>query len=313
MNSNDVKERYELIAARIFSRIDYKTRFGKERASQSVLCLDLLKREIKQDLLCITTSKLENLFRKVSAREFSSYTFEDNKKQIFLELLRDICDEFLNKYYGSKIYIDVTSLKGSLYTRHLIKDLQILFQVPLSGLINPNAKEFRKFYYPIYLSANEQFLEILLENLIIEISNCIIYFTIMNFSYIYIFRQTLYRSKFLSLRNLERFKNNIIWQLRFKTYVQDPADLYENCYRVSILMNDGISKRIIYANRTKQIQTLPNISLSVLTSIELRDFLFCRIDETIYFLSNSIRFLLTSVLGQFIGLVWRGIIDGLKR
>jgi hypothetical protein len=313
VKSDYVKASSVLLASRIFSRIDYKTRFGKEKIGQSVFCLDLLKREVRQDLLSTTNSKLEGIFQRLALEKYPDSIFEDNKKQIFLELVRDVCEDFLNKQYGSSIQIDLCSLKSSFYTKYLLKDLQIFFQVPLYGLINPNAKEFRRIYYPIYLSATEQFLEILLDNLIIEISNCVVYFTIMKFSYTYVFRQTLYRSKFLSLRNLERFKNNIIWQLRLKTYVQDPSDLYENCYRISVLMTDGITKRIIYANRTKQIQTLPNISLGVLTSIELRDFLFCRIDETIYFLSSSLRFLFTSVLGQFIGLVWRGVIDGLKR
>lgn len=313
MKRKYIKASYELVAARIFSRIFYKIRIGNEKTGQLVLCLDLLKKEVKQDLLSITTAKLERLFQTLSIKNSSSYILKDSEKQIFLKLLQTICEEFLSKQYGSTIRVDLSTLKKSFYTQHLLKDLQILFQAPLYGLRDPNAKEFRNYYYPIYLSATEQFLEILLDNLIIEISNCVVYFTIMKFSYIYVFRQTLYRSKFLALRNLERFKNNTIWQLRLKTYVQDPADLYENCYRINILLTNGVTRRIIYANRTKQIEMLPNLSLSVLTYIELRDFLFARLDEAIYFLSSSLRFILTSVLGQFIGLVWRGIIDGLKR
>ena len=313
IKSNYATENCEKLAARMFSRINYKARISKEKIGKEVICLDLLKREVKQDLLSITTSKLEQFFQTIARNKSSSYIVECCRRQIFLELLTDICEEFLSKQYGSTIQIDAKALKKSFYTKYLCKNLQVLFQVPISGLINPKAKEFRKIYYPIYISATEQFLEVLFDNLIIELSNCIVYFTIMQFSYIYVFRQTLYRSKFLSLRNLERFKNNIIWQLRLKNYVQDPADLYDNCYRINVLLTDGITKRIIYANRTKQIQTLSNISLSVVTTIELRDFVLCRLDETIYFLSSSLRFLLTGVLGQVIGLVWRGIIDGLKR
>ena len=54
-------------------------------------------------------------------------------------------------------------------------------------------------------------------------------------------------------------------------------------------------------------------SLLTLVFIEFRDFLTSRLDEAIYFVSKSVRFTLTSGLGQLIGLVWRGIIEGLKK
>jgi Na+/H+-translocating membrane pyrophosphatase len=37
------------------------------------------------------------------------------------------------------------------------------------------------------------------------------------------------------------------------------------------------------------------------------------VDEVIYFFGSGIRYTLTSVVGQVIGLVWRGIIEGLKK
>ena len=46
--------------------------------------------------------------------------------------------------------------------------------------------------------------------------------------------------------------------------------------------------------------------------VELRDFLVNRLNETIYFVSKGVRFTLTSIFGQVIGLIWRGIIEGLK-
>jgi hypothetical protein len=79
------------------------------------------------------------------------------------------------------------------------------------------------------------------------------------------------------------------------------------------LRTTGIYDRIIYANRSNQLTTLAKLPLLTVTTIELRDFLVSRLDETIYRLSNGLRFTLTSVLGRVIGLVWRGIIEGLKK
>ena len=58
---------------------------------------------------------------------------------------------------------------------------------------------------------------------------------------------------------------------------------------------------------------LSNFSLLTIIVIEFRDFLTSRLDEAIYFVSKSIRFALTSGLGQLIGLIWRGVIEGLKK
>ena len=96
----------------------------------------------------------------------------------------------------------------------------------------------------------EQFL---VRNIVLEISNCVVYFSIVKFSSVYAFRQTLYRSKFLSLRNFERFKNNLSWQLLTKVYLQRPLDLYNNRYEIFILRTNGIYCRTIYANRSSDV------------------------------------------------------------
>jgi hypothetical protein len=47
--------------------------------------------------------------------------------------------------------------------------------------------------------------------------------------------------------------------------------------------------------------------------IEGRDFLISRLDEALFIISKGVPFTLTSVIGQFIGLIWRGVIEGLKK
>jgi hypothetical protein len=53
--------------------------------------------------------------------------------------------------------------------------------------------------------------------------------------------------------------------------------------------------------------------LITLVGIEATDFLISRTDEASYFFGSSVRYTLTSIVGQVIGLVWRGIIEGLKK
>lgn len=299
--------------ANIFSRIAYKINFSNKKGSQSIIPIDILKDEVKKDLLFITSQNVEKTYRELLTHRFPYLDMKDNGANLLFLLVKDTCDEFLVKQYGFDICFSNREFTNSLYIKNLLTDLEILFQVPFYGLIDPVSVEFRRVYYPIYSYASESFIEALIDNLIIEIANSIIYLSITKFSFLYSFRQTLYRSKFLSLRNFERFKNNVIWQLRLKIYIKRPALIYNSSFSLLLLRTNGIYSRVIYANSPQELASLPRLSLLTITTIELRDFLLGRLDELLYLLSKGLRLALTSGVGQFIGLIWRGIIEGLKK
>ena len=301
------------LTARIFSKIFYKTNFCNKKGNQQLLGMDLLKAQIQKDLLSITALRVEETYTKLLSKRNPAEVMKKRGKLIFLQCIKKSCEDFLTKQYGYKVTVNLDNLRNSLYTKFLLKDLELLFQVPFYVLIDPKSALFRLIYYPVYNFASESFIEALIDNMVLEVSNCVIYFSIINFSSVYAFRQTLFRSNFLSLRNFERFKNNIIWQLITKIYLKRPLDLYNNRYEIFILRTNGIFRRTIYANRSKEINSLTNLSLLTLVFVEFRDFLSSRLDETIYFLSKGFRFTLTSVFGQFIGLIWRGVLEGLKK
>lgn len=300
-------------AVNLFTRVSYKLNFSNKKNNQLLLSLDLLKDKAKIDLLFIVTKNIEQTYTDLFQKPNSATIMERNGEVIFIRLLEETCEEFLMKQYGCKIKINSKALRTSLYTKTVLQDLGIIFKLPFYALLNSKSQQFRITYSPIYTSASESFIEALIDNLIIELGNCITYFNVVTFSSLYSFRQTFYRSKFLSLRNFERYKNNLVWQLNIKNYLQRPSDIYNNRYRIYILRTTGIYDRIIYANRSNQLPALKKLPLLTVTTIEVRDFLVSRLDETIYRLSNGLRFTLTSVLGRVIGLVWRGIIEGLKK
>ena len=307
------KQNGQILSAKIFSKILYKTNFSNKKGNGQLLGIDLLKTEIQKDLLSISILRVEETFTKLLEKNDPKNFMQKRGEVLFLQCIKKSCEDFLTKHYGYKIKINPEVLKKSLYTKVLLKDIELIFQVPFYVLLDSKSSIFRLIYYPVYNFASESFIEALIDNMILEISNCIVYFSIVKFSSVYAFRQTLYRSKFLSLRNFERFKNNLSWQLITRTYIQRPVDLYNNRYEIFILRTNGISCRTIYANRSVEIGSLTNISLLTLMLIEFRDFLTSRLDEAIYLLSKGIRFTLTSVFGQVIGLIWRGVIEGLKK
>jgi hypothetical protein len=298
--------------ANLFTRVSYKLNFSTKKNNQVLFSLDLLKDKTKIDLLFIVAKNLEKTYTDIYQQPNPFSLMETKGEVIFVRLLKESCEEFLMKQYGCQIKVNSKALRMSLYTQNVLQNLEILFKLPFYALLNPMSQKFRTVYAPIYTSASESFIEALIDNLIIEVGNCITYFNVITFSSLYSFRQNFYRSKFLSLRNFERYKNNLVWQLNIKNYLQRPSDIYNNRYRIYILRTTGIYARIIYANRSNQLITLNKLPLLTVTTIEFRDFLVSRLDEAIYRFSTGLRFTLTSVLGRVIGLIWRGIIEGLK-
>jgi len=306
---------FKNVVPNIFSKILYKTNFSDKKVNQVLLGTDLLKSPVKKDLLSISLFQVEKVYSELleDSRSNAFSIMQTKGNLILLLLIKNVCEEFLTKQYGYKVNLNLKEIKHSLYTKNLLRDTEILFQVPYYALADPNSPIFRLIFYPIYNSASASFIEALIDNLILEISNCVVYFLILHFSSVYAFRQTLYKSKFLSLRNFERVKNNLNWQTRIQTYVRRPINLYNNRYDLLVLRTSGLYSRTIYANRTKEIVNLGKFSLLTIVFLEMRDFVTSRLDETLYTVIKVSRFTLTSVLGQVIGLIWRGIIDGLKK
>ena len=296
----------------IFNRLTNKLNFSLKNRSDSILGLDILRDSIKRDLLLLTSLFLE---KKIISLVQSDSTFFDVQelRQTFLTLVCQISETFLAKNYGRTIKIRSKILNKCLYNKVTKEDIQILFQIPVCSLVNPECSLFRATFSPVYNFATDFFLESLFENLVIEISNCVLFMIVSEFSDIYNVRQNLYKANFLSVRNLERFKNNFVWQTTIKSIIRRPKNIYDSRYRLWIIRASGIYCKVVYANRSKELSKLRKVPLATVTFVEFLDFLSSRFDEFFYMLGNGLRFTLTSVIGQVIGLVWRGIIEGLKR
>jgi len=293
---------------KLFLRLQYKLSSNLKNKGNFLLSIDILRDVIKRELLKIIVLNIETKFLDLIKRDLNS--FDD--KAMLVDLVKLSTEDFLTNCYGSTINIRPTLISRSVYSQFLIENSNIILKVPFLELLNSNTKIFKNTFDPIYTVASDKFLEVLFDNLIIEISNCVMQIVISEFSIINSVRQVLYRSNFLSSRNFDRFRNSLAWQTRLKYYVTYPKNLYNCQYGIWVIRSKGIYYRTIYANRSKKLFNLEARSLITVTIIEIYDFLSSRIDEILYLLGDSIRFTLGITIGKFIGIFWRGIIEGLK-
>ena len=307
IDKNNLTQRF----SNVFARLQYKINFDVNNNSSFLLATDLLRDNSKRRLFKIVSANVEKLFLEL-LQEDCKLTLTQSKL-IFFSLIKVTTQEFLGSCYGYNVSLQPQVIKESFYTKLLLSDDIILLNVPFQILSREESKLFRSIFVPIYNKAYDSFIEALLDNLIVEITNAVMFIIINEFSFIYDVRKKFYRSNFLSLRNVERFRNNLSWQSRIKGFIRRPSDLYNGQPGIWIIRTTGIYYRSIYANRSNELLKLRRFSLITLVSIEARDFLISRSEEIIYFLGSNIRYTLTSVIGQVIGLIWRGVIEGLKK
>jgi hypothetical protein len=293
---------------KLFTRLQHKLYPNLKNKGNFLLSTDILRDDIKRDLLRIVVLNIETKFLNLIKRDLN--LFDD--KAILLELVKLSTEDFLTSCYGSKVTIRSTIVSRSVYSQLLVENSNIILKVPFLELLDSNTKVFQNTFDPIYTVASDKFLEVLFDNLIIEISNCVMQIIISEFSIINSVRQVLYRSNFLSSRNFDRFRNSLAWQTRLKCYVNYPKNLYNWQYGIWVIRSKGIYYRTIYANRSEKLFNLETRSLVTVTIIEIYDFLSSRVDEVLYLLGDSIRFALGTTIGKFVGIFWRGIIEGLK-
>lgn len=165
----------QTLLANIFTRISYKISFSNKKANQSLLAIDILKDEVQKDLLHLVNHNLEKTYRELISHKLPYPEMQNNGEVIFSKLVQETCDDFLVKHYGCEVRLNSSTFKNSLYVKELMQDVEILFQVPFYAFLNPKSPEFLSVYYPIYSYASENFLEALIDNLVIEVANCIVF------------------------------------------------------------------------------------------------------------------------------------------
>ena len=306
----DPRIRAASLFANLYSKINSSLNTNN---SNFLLNTDLLRKEIKQELLLIVLSQVE---KKVFTLLEEKKDLPLNKKEgriVLVELILDSTENFLSKYYGYSISISSKTVTNSICLSSLLDDSALLIELPFSLLINFRSELFQTIFYPIYRTATIPFLSALLENLILVVSECNMHIIVTKFSSVYNIRQKWYKTNFLSLRNIERFQNNITWQEYLNAYIRRPNDLYNNQYGIWVIRSRGIFHRKIYANRIDEILVLQKESALILYYIEFQDFVIARANEILFVVSKATRYFLTSVVGRVVGLVWKGVIESFKK
>jgi hypothetical protein len=306
-NEKSLQEKTASLFVRVYQRLNAPL----DNRTKALLGTDLLRYEVKQYLFKRVTLSTEEAFLDLIKTGQTSVSSSESKV-IFLKIISISTEIFLTRYYGIKIKIDDTMVLRIPAVQAICNDSDMLLSVLFSSLLNPKAPIFRSTFLPIYKSVNISLQDALFDNLIIAMTNGIMAVIINEFLLVSDIRQNLYKSNFLSIRNIEQFKNKLAWQSQVQRYIARPKNLYNSEYEIFVIRADGIYSRSIYANRIDELLTLNNFSLFFINYIELQDIVVAKSNSAILLIGKSTQYFFTSIIGRVIGLIWKGVIDGLK-
>ena len=115
----------------------------------------------------------------------------------------------------------------------------------------------------------------------------------------------------MSSREIERFRNDLSWRYRWDRLINEPKAIFESRHRLYVLTPAGIDTTSIYAPRRTELDRLSGLPLMVTLTMETRDAISPRLRTVISLVGSSVVYVLTEVLGRGLGLVGRGIFQGM--
>jgi hypothetical protein len=126
-------------------------------------------------------------------------------------------------------------------------------------------------------------------------------------------RRYLLRPDLLSTRNLERLRNQLNAQQRWRSWVQQPVQLYESRRQLFQLEAGAIRVTDLTEPRDQELRRLGWPQQLVTLALEARDALAPQLQSLVKGIGDLVVVLLTQVIGRAIGLVGRGIAQGMGR
>ncbi len=269
--------------------------------------IDVLKPAKRRELLYVVLRQFEDLLTEMAKNQLDRAAIATDKFDILERLWLGSVDDFYGRIDSFAIAEVISQIKAD---SEIVKE-EILSKIPLfsellSYLLTQNTSELSEDSFDW-----QQYIEEIIAHLLIQIANSVIQPLLNHFSDRLEVQLQLFDSYHISSREMEQFRNDLSWRYRLQINFEQPRAIFESRYRLFIFTDAGIETMDIYAPRTKELQTLTGVGAWVTLALELQDAVSPRFRTFGTFLGKGIVYLLTNLIGKGIGLVGKGILQGI--
>ena len=302
----------ESVIAQIFKKVFMSIDLAVVNRTNIILEIDILQPRKRQELLYLVLSKLYKLIQTLQQQKQSKLSMTENLYAIWQSASVD----FFFGHYGGLIditeeqFLEIIEQEADIVQNNIFS--QVYFASDLFTYFLEKEPLIVDFVSYSYDSPEAKLrAEILVENLIILVANAILQVLLNNFYNVEIFKYNLYHPRYRSSREIARFRNDLSWRYRQEKYWDNPNNIFASRYRLLILQQNGIQTFFIYASRIEELNQLEGLPWLATMVIEIRDAISPRLKSIIASLGSSVIYILTQVIGKGIGLIAKGIIQGI--
>lgn len=300
-----------------------KLQILKKNLTSTPLELDILQDLKRQELLLLVLNQVQAVVRELQALEITPEQLPNNWSPMLVEIWQTVTLAFFGKYCSPKSSYRLDTIQAILTPYRELIQTESLDKIPFVAEIlqyllftekseasaislsseaeNGQAKSFENFSR----------VELYLHHLIVQLANSVMVFILNYFSDNEEIKQTLYQTDLLSSREIAKFRNNLAWHYQLNQYWLEPTNIFESHYQLFYFSSQGIALTIVYSPRQQELAQLQGLARTVTLLLELRDALSPRLRSLVKFLGKGFVFALTQVIGRAIGLMIKGILQGI--
>jgi len=276
--------------------------------------LDILQPRQRRELLQICIQQWESLAEDWHRLNITSDPPVASGKTLWGQIWQNAALNFLTPYLTTQTDFKLVHLQSLLVSYQPVIEAEsfskIPFPYPLTEQL-PGTAGSRGEWLPLAdLGAVEE-QQLYLHNALIRIANGVMVFVLNYFSEQETMKIHLYDQGKLSSREMARFRNNLSWHYQLSHYWLEPKAIFESHHQLLYFSPLGIQLTQVYAPRQQELAALGGLPWLVTIVLELRDALSPRLRSLIAFLGQGLVFFLTQVVGRAIGLIARGILQGI--
>jgi hypothetical protein len=250
-----------------------------------ILSIDIINIQVKRKLFKVVLYELEILVLDIIELNLTLEELKTLTKKIIIDLIKKSIDNF---YLLNQVQLSHLSQSHNLERFcdfNLFIDNLLIYLIFGSNTLTSNNTLFLEINVPT------KYIEILLDNLVVQVSNivflnCITNQLSLSSLLVFLISHNLCNDTYISIKSLATFRNNLNWQDLIDYYLIQPKIVYNNRYKVWLLTSEGLSCKYIYACRENDFFKLSNLQLIIIVLLELQDFLLPKINNIIFNLSK---------------------------
>ncbi len=315
--SIDLKEKSsQAVWLAIRKRLEETVETGLINSTGKLLAIEGINEARQVDLLKSLIKQLDNVLHKLS--NFSE--IDGSLNETWLSLQQELRQEALREMVGSYVRLpisgelipvveklidlcDLSTTDEELPNSNLILEPLLLSKPTLVDGQNLPPDDPRALIH----------IEMLLVNWLIRSAELISSEVIAACGLWPELRTYLLQSKLISTRELERLRNQLNSQNRWENLIQRPIQLYESKRLLFVLREGHIEPKFLTEPRDYELRQLGWWQQQVALLVEARDAIAPQLQTLVSRIGSLMVVLLTKVIGRSIGLIGRGIAQGMGR